>query len=63
MTELELWLPAAQVRALVLESLGVNAVELGSVFRMPWNVGDRGTTTWRVSIMDAATHEGTVILT
>ena len=59
--ELEPWLLAAQVRALLLESLGVVPMELGSISRMGWNVGDRGTTTWRVSIMDAAMHEGTFI--
>ena len=47
-TEVEVWLLAAQVRALVLESLGVDAVEMGSISRMRRNVGDRGATTWRV---------------
>ena len=49
-TELEQWLLAAQVRALVLENLGVEPVELGSMLRMRCN---RGTATWRVS-MDCA---------
>ena len=62
-TEFEPWLLVAQVRALLLKSLGVGPMELGSISCMHWNVGDIGTTTWRVSIMDAAIHEGTVILT
>ena len=53
---------ASQVQALVLESLGVDPMELGSILCIRWNVTDRGTATWRVSIMDAATHEGTIIL-
>ena len=37
-------------------------MEMGSISRMRLSVGDRDTTTWRVSIMDAAIHEGTVIV-
>ena len=62
-TEFEPLLLAPQVRALVLESLGVNAVDPGLTSQMRWNVKHGDTITWRVSIMDAATHEHTVILT
>ena len=57
-TELEVWLLVAQVRALVIEGLGVNPTELVSISRMRWNVGNRGTTTWRVAVMGADSHEG-----
>ena len=62
-TELEPWPPAAQVQALIIEGLGVDPMELGSISQMRWNVGDRGTSTWWVSIMGTNSHEGTVILT
>ena len=62
-TQLEPWLLAAQVRALLIESLAVSPAELGSISRMRWIVEDRGTMTWRVSVRYADSHEGTVILT
>ena len=59
--ELEPWLLAAQVRALVIESLGVDPIELRWISRMHKNVGDRVTTTWWVSIIDAAWGAGATV--